>query len=86
MTEMISNGSSKIYFIVYNFGPDQIAFINKFSDSDYNQLFMIAFSLVRDDIETKNVDNKKAFFSHEIKMRINKIKRKEEKQNDRNDK
>ena len=86
-TDEYSNKAIQYAIDSFNcFGPDQIAFINKFSDSDYNQLFMIAFSLVRDDIETKNVDNKKAFFSHEIKMRINKIKRKEEKQNDRNDK
>ena len=68
------------------FGPDQIAIINKFSDTDYIRLFVTAFSLVRDDIETKNIDNKKAFFSNEIKKHIRNVKKMEEKQNDRNDK
>lgn len=68
------------------FGTDQIAFINKFSDSDYNQLFKVAFSLVRDDIETKNIVNKKAFFSNEIKKHIKNVKKMEEKHNDTNDK
>ena len=79
-TDEYSNKAIQYAIDSFNcFGPDQIAVINKFSDSDYNQLFKIAFSLVSDDVETKNIDNKKAFFSNEIKKHIKNVKKMEEK-------
>ena len=37
---------------------------------DYVDLFRIALNIVDDDFTVKNVDNHKAYFSHEIKKHI----------------
>ena len=52
------------------FGDSQINKINHFDEKDYIDLFRIALNIVDDDFTVKNVDNHKAYFSHEIKKHI----------------
>lgn len=52
------------------FGEKQIDKINHLNDKAYIDLFRAAYSIIDDDFTVENVDNPKAYFSHEIKKHI----------------
>ena len=54
------------------FGDTNKKYINNFSSEDYIDLFIIAYYILNDDADFANIEKDKAYFSNEIKKRINK--------------
>lgn len=55
------------------FGDSQINKINHFDKKDYVDLFRIALDIVINDFTVENINNRKAYFSHEIKKHIKQV-------------